>query len=80
LPTLGSRSKWFQASRDLKADDIVLIVDPDTPRGRWLLGRVTKVFHSPDWHVRIIDVQVGRSVFRRLISRLSLVAELCKSC
>jgi hypothetical protein len=80
LPTLGSRSKWFQTSRDFKADDIVLIVDPNTPRGHWPLGRVTKVFHGPDGHVRVVDVQVGRNVFRRPISRLSLVAESSKSC
>ena len=33
LPELSAR-KWFQPGRDLKVDDVILMMSPDTTRGR----------------------------------------------
>lgn len=35
LPTLQKRHKWFSDCRDLKEDNLVLIVDENIPRGQW---------------------------------------------
>ncbi|XP_045178062.2 uncharacterized protein LOC123538159 [Mercenaria mercenaria] len=79
LPTLGTRSKWFKDSRDFKVNDVVLIVDPNTSRGCWSLGRITNLHSGPDGHVRVVDIQVGISIFRRPITRLSLVVEAAEN-
>jgi Family of unknown function (DUF5641) len=40
IPGLRSRSKWRKSSRDFVVGDIVLVMQPDTPRGHWPLGRI----------------------------------------
>jgi len=75
LPTLGRRAKWRQDQRDFKINDVVLIVDTDTPRGQWPLGRITNTHPGPDGHVRVVDVKTSKTTLRRPISRLSLIAE-----
>ena len=37
LPSLNVRRKWTE---DLKVEDVVLVISPNTPRGHWPLGRV----------------------------------------
>lgn len=70
LPGLSPRGKWKQPHEDLKQGDIVLVVSPDTPRGKWPLGRVTKTFPGADGHVRAVDVQVGKTTLRRPVVKL----------
>ena len=37
LPSIGSRQKWFQPSKSysVTVGDVVLVIDPDTPRRDW---------------------------------------------
>ena len=70
VPGLHPRSKWRAAQKDLTEGDVVLVVEPDLPRGRWALGRITKVFPGPDGHVRAVDVNTRGSVYRRPIQRV----------
>ena len=42
----------------------------DTPRGKWPLGRVVKVFPGKDSRVGAVDVQVGKTVLQRPIVKL----------
>lgn len=41
-PALDSRPKWTSENRDLTVDDVVLVIQPDSPRGCWLLGKLLK--------------------------------------
>lgn len=75
LPTLGTRSKWFHRSRDFKVDDVVLLVDPEIPRGHWPLGKIVKVYSGQDGHVRVVDLKIGETVLRRPITRLSFITD-----
>jgi len=75
LPTLGSRKKWLREARDFQVGDVVLIMDPDVPRGHWVLGRVTKVFPGADGHVRVAEVRNGKKIIKRPITRLALLVE-----
>ena len=43
VPALNSRPKWTSENLDLKIYDVVLVIQPDSPRGRWPLGRVIEV-------------------------------------
>jgi len=38
LPTIGSRHKWFLPTENLKVGDVVLVIEPDTPRRDWKIG------------------------------------------
>ena len=51
IPTLQQRHKWVREKGNLAIGDLVLVVDDNSPRGRWLLGRVFKTFSWP-WSPR----------------------------
>jgi hypothetical protein len=46
---------WSSVS-DLKPGDVVLVINPNLPRGHWPLGRFIEVFPGKDGHVRIPKV------------------------
>ena len=70
LPSLSQRRKWNKENRDLEEGDVVLVISQDTPRGKWPLGRVLKVYPGKDGHVRVVKVKVGAKEFTRPISKL----------
>ena len=43
LPSTADRNEF----RDLEFGDVVLAIQPDSPRGRWPLGRIVKVMATP---------------------------------
>eukprot|EP00117_Sycon_ciliatum_P011863 scpid57960/ scgid13154/ len=59
LPLINPRSKWRREQPDLAVDDVVLVVDPGTPRGQWRLGRVQESYPGKDGHVRVVKVKIG---------------------
>lgn len=71
LPSIGSRQKWFQPSKNLTVGDVVLVIDPDAPRRDWKLGRIEAVHPGKDGLVRVVDVRTKGGVKRRPISRIS---------
>ena len=75
LPQLQCRSKWLKTQRNMKAGDIVLIVDENTPRGQWPLGIVTNVKPGRDGLVRSVQVRVGHSTKVRPITKLCLLEQ-----
>ncbi|KAL4238005.1 hypothetical protein ACF0H5_002716 [Mactra antiquata] len=70
LPTLSARKRWFSVQRDLQPNDVVIVVQPDTPRGRWPLGRILRVHQGQDGRVRVADVLMNGKEITRPISRL----------
>ena len=70
VPALNSRPKWTSANRDLKVDEVVLVIQPDSPRGRWPLGRVTEVYPGQDGHTRVAKVVCGAKTVARPITKL----------
>ena len=44
LRTIISRQKWHHTKRDFKVNDVVLLVNNNTPRALWLKGRVSLVY------------------------------------
>ena len=64
------RKIWKECLPNLKINDIVLVIDPDTPRGQWPLGRVTKTFFGKDKNVRKVEVLTNGKVICRPISKL----------
>ena len=72
IPSLSARKRWRRDQVDLKVGDVIVMF-PDTPREKWPLGRIAKVFSGKDSRVRVVDFQVGRAVLRRPIVKLCLL-------
>ncbi|XP_061726521.1 uncharacterized protein LOC133532048 [Cydia pomonella] len=73
LPLLLPRKKWQQDQRPLREGDLVLIVDPDSPRNVWPRGIVKTVFPGRDGRVRVVEVTTQRGVLRRSAARVAPV-------
>ena len=69
LPSLFPRWKWNKEERDLKEGNIVLVISPDTPQGKWPLGIVLRVFPGSDGYTRAVKVQVGAKEYTGSISK-----------
>ena len=77
IPTLHRTEKWTSGSPGVVKGDIVAVLYPETPRGRWPLGRVVEVFPGKDGFVRSVEVEthVGgkRTRLRRSASGLMVI-------
>lgn len=79
MPVLKRRSKWCEAAKPLKIDDLVLICDVELPRNKWFRGRVIKVYKGQDGQVRVADVKTTNGVLRRPATKLAILDVLGKS-
>ncbi|XP_033107721.1 uncharacterized protein LOC117109468 [Anneissia japonica] len=73
LPLLQQRHKWTTPKDNVMINDIVLLVDETTPRGKWPMGRVLAVRTSSDGKVRSVDVKVNNNILKRPIAKLCIV-------
>jgi hypothetical protein len=55
--SLTDREKWYQDRLNLEVGNIVIIIDPASPRGTWSTGQVIQVIAGPDKIVRSAVVQ-----------------------
>ena len=69
LPTLQGRQKWTEQAENLREGELVLLVDPNAPRGLWPLARVTKTFPGPDGLVRVVEVKTAKGVYKRPVTK-----------
>lgn len=56
LTTLQERSKWTRSIPNLRVNDMVVVVDNQSPPLAWRLGRILDVLPGPDGHVRVARV------------------------
>ena len=70
VPMLTPRSKWRREMRPVAVGDVVLVIQQDSARGRWPLGRIQAVFPGADGYVRAVDVLVQGTTYRRPIVRI----------
>ena len=65
LPTLTSRSKWREKVPSLKVGALVIVSEDRIKRGKWPLGRVTKVMPGQDGEVRVVNVKTKEGEYTR---------------
>ena len=70
IPSLNSRKIWQTQCRNLDVGEVVLVISPDTPRGKWPLSRIVEVMKSSDGQVHVVKVKVGDNVYTQSISKL----------
>ena len=82
VPTLQRRSKWFKSRENLENDDVVLLMDEDTKRSQWKLGRVTKTYPGKDGRVRSVEVKIIHGTYNRPVTKLCLLVsnKRCQHC
>ena len=73
VPQLQVRSKWTKEKENLQLNDLVLVMEEDSPRGQWPLGLVTAIEHSSDGCVRAATVRCNDKEKRRPIHKLVLL-------
>ena len=60
VPHLTERRKWSTDRPNIKVGDLVLVIEPNTPRGQWPLGIVLEVTpNAVDKVVRVAKVKVS---------------------
>jgi len=75
VPNLIEQRKWLAHRRNLQPNDIVLVVEPNTPRGIWPIGRVIETLPGPDGIVRVVRVRTKTGIFIRPVGKLCLLVE-----
>ncbi|XP_062557563.1 uncharacterized protein LOC134222429 [Armigeres subalbatus] len=65
LPEITRRTKWFGKVKPIQVDDVVIIVDPNSPRNSLPLGRVIATRSAADGQVRSATVQTTRGIYER---------------
>jgi hypothetical protein len=73
LPTITERKKWLRRLPNLAVNDIVLIINPDSPRGHWPIGRVLETIMSQDGVVRAARVKTSTGEYLRPAAKLCLL-------
>jgi hypothetical protein len=73
LHLLQQRTKWMQPQRNIRVDDVVLLVDESSPRNVWPIGRILQVIPDAQGLVRRVTVKTSRGVFERPIHKLCLM-------
>ncbi|KAK0135808.1 hypothetical protein N1851_028305 [Merluccius polli] len=71
----GRDGKWHSPKRNLRPDDLVIIVDDTAPRSSWLMGRVVKALPGPGGLIRTVVVKTKSSILQRPIDKLCLLLE-----
>ena len=75
MPIPQQCQKCIREKDSLKIGNLVLVVDNNSLRGRWLLGRVIKTFPGRDGKVRVTEIKTKSSTLTRPISKLCLLEE-----
>jgi hypothetical protein len=73
VPGLRERPKWSKDNVNIKVGDLVLLIDTNSPRGKWPLGKVMKTYPGDDSVVRVVDVLIEGTILRRPVAKLSYV-------
>ncbi|KFD68471.1 hypothetical protein M514_19297 [Trichuris suis] len=70
--SLFERRKWLRPRRNLEAGDIVLVVNPQSPRGHWPHGIVVQCLPGKDGTVRIAKVKTKHGIYIRPVTKLCI--------
>ena len=67
LLTLRQRTKWHGPRRNVKTNDLVLVISSNTPRSSWQIGRVMETYEGADKlvcsaRVRLKDTELVRPI------------------
>ena len=76
LPLMQERQKWNEVRENLKSGDIVLVIDDNSPRNSWPMGRIMDVFPDKWGHVRRVRIRTRTGTLERPITKLCLLKDM----
>lgn len=73
IPLLNRRQKWYDDGKDLKVDDIVLVLSDNVSKFQFPKGRVIQVYPGRDGRVRSASIQTSQGIYDRPVSKLAIL-------
>lgn len=73
LPSLTFRSKWHEKTKPLQVGDLVIVVDPSSPRNVWPRGKIVETMIAKDGQVQKAKVLTANGMIVRLATRLAVI-------
>lgn len=70
LVNLQTRTKWHDVCQNLKLNDVVIIIDENSPPVKWPLGRVVVIHPSSDGLIRSVTIRTQAGLLKRPIQKL----------
>ena len=73
FPLLIPRKKWSVDRRNIQVNDVVMTVDTNAVRGKWTIGRITKVHPGSDGKVRNVTLKTPTGEYRRPVTKIAVI-------
>ena len=73
FPTLVPRKKWHVENRNVAVDDIVTVADQNAVRGKWAVGRVTKVHPGADGRIQNVTVKTATGEYSCPVTNIAVI-------
>ncbi len=70
LPTLHERKKWWSEQPEIRRNDFVLVMEPNTQRGQWNIGRIVESIPGQDQVKRVVRVRTAGKTYTRSVHNL----------
>ena len=77
-PSRHDQSGRKKENKNLRLGDVVLIVDENSARGDWPLGRVIELCPNKHGLLRSVKVKTKGGCFHKPINKLCPIVSLCK--
>ena len=78
IPQLRERSKWTGECKNVNEGDLVLVVDPSTPRATWPLARVIEAIQGADGTVRTVRLRAPTGEMVRPVVKVCVLEEVAQ--
>ena len=75
VSSLQRMQKWSKPARNLREGDVVILLKPPAPRGRWPKGVVVEAHPGTDGFVRQVTLKLADSTVKRDVRSLCLLEE-----
>ena len=69
----GPWKKWNTSSGNVQVDDFVMVAEPNTVKGKWIIRREVEVYPGQDGRVRNGKVKTPTGEYSRLIIKIAVI-------
>ena len=73
FPCLVPRKKWNVERRNVKVNDVVMMVDSNSVRGYWTIVKIIEVHPGKDGKIRNVTVKTPNGTYSRPITKIAVI-------